>query len=88
MHGAPGEPLTKDELAESAQAALPKRMLRKDSRRQWMLRVTRSPRLDLGTIEGHLQGKGKEGNLNEVLIHSYLINSNIHVNDFFDKYKC
>ena len=50
MRGAPAEPLTKDELAESVQAALPEKILRKDSRRQWMLRVTWSPSDKRGTF--------------------------------------
>lgn len=80
MRGAPAEPLAKDELAESVQAALPEKILRKDSRRQWMLRATWSPRRHLGTIEGHLQSKKEkkkkeEGNLNKLC---RLINSDTH----------
>lgn len=60
MRGAPAEPLTKDELAESVQAALPEKILRKDSRRQWMLRVTWSPSDKRGTF-AELKKKKKRG---------------------------
>lgn len=74
MHEAPGEPLTKDELAESVRAASTKRLLRKEPSGDSGCRVVWSPRPDLGTAEEHLPGKERDWNLNKVC---YLINSNM-----------